>query len=52
MIHPAAYGDLGANFLAVIAALAVHARASRAIPLVWLFNVWGFADLSYAVTRA
>jgi len=33
----------------VIAALAVHARASWTILLVWLFDVWGFADLCYAV---
>jgi hypothetical protein len=46
---PAAYGDLGASILAIIAVLAIRARLFGAIPLVWLFNIWGFADLSHAV---
>ncbi len=45
---PAAFGDLGAAVLAVAATLAVAARASRAIVLVWVFNVWGAVDLLYA----
>lgn len=45
---PAAYGDLLAAVLAVAATLAVARRASWAIVLVWLFNVWGAADLLYA----
>jgi hypothetical protein len=45
---PAAYGDLGATILAVVATLALHARASWAIPIAWVFNVWGTLDLLYA----
>ena len=46
---PAAYGDLGAAILAVIATWALSARASWAIPSVWVFNVWGAVDLLYAI---
>jgi hypothetical protein len=45
---PAAYGDLIAGILALIATVALARRSSRAIPLVWAFNVWGAADLLYA----
>ena len=45
---PAAYGDLVAAILAVAATLALSRRASWAILLVWLFNVWGTADFLYA----
>jgi hypothetical protein len=38
---PAAYGDLVAAILAGVATLALAARASWAIPIVWVFNVWG-----------
>jgi hypothetical protein len=46
---PAAYGDLVAAILALIAVLALRTKSSVAIPLAWLFNIWGFADLGYAV---
>jgi hypothetical protein len=46
---PAAYGDFGASILAVIAIFALGARSRGAIPLVWLFNIWGFADLISAM---
>jgi hypothetical protein len=46
---PAAYGDLVAAILAVVAALALSARASWAIPIVWVFNVWGTLDLLHAI---
>jgi hypothetical protein len=46
---PAAYGDLVAAILAVIATLALRARASWAIALVWVFNVWGTLDLLNAI---
>jgi hypothetical protein len=46
---PAAYGDLVAAVLAVIATLALRARASWAIAIVWVFNVWGTLDLLNAV---
>jgi hypothetical protein len=42
---PAAYGDLVAAVLAVIATLALQARASWAIAIVWVFNAWGALDL-------
>src|SRR5882757_212797 len=46
---PAAYGDLIAAILAVVATLALFARASWAIAIVWVFNVWGAVDLLYAI---
>ena len=45
---PAAYGDLVAAILAVATTLALSRRATWAILLVWLFNVWGTADFLYA----
>jgi hypothetical protein len=45
---PAAYGDLGAAILAVAATVALARRAWGASVLVWVFNVWGTADLLYA----
>ena len=45
---PAAYGDLVAAKLAVVATIALFRRASLATLLVWLFNVWGAADLLFA----
>jgi hypothetical protein len=46
---PAAYGDLVAAILAIMAALALSIRTFWAIPIVWVFNVWGAVDLLYAV---
>jgi hypothetical protein len=45
---PAAYGDFAAGILAIIATTALAKRASWAVPAVWLFNVWGTADLLFA----
>jgi hypothetical protein len=45
---PAAYGDLIATILAIAATLALSRHASFAIVLVWLFNIWGTADLLFA----
>src|SRR6266567_4209464 len=45
---PAAYGDLIAAILAIAASLALSKSASFATSLVWLFNVWGMADLLFA----
>jgi hypothetical protein len=45
---PAAYGDLVAGILAIIATVALATRASWAIGAAWLFNVWGTADLLFA----
>jgi hypothetical protein len=46
---PAGYGDLAAAILAGIATLALAARASWAIPMVWVFNVVGAGDLLHAI---
>lgn len=46
---PAAYGDLVAVLLALLSTWALAARALWAIPIVWLFNVWGTADLLNAI---
>jgi hypothetical protein len=46
---PAAYGDLVAAILAIIAIGALSAHAVWAIAIVWLFNVWGTADLLNAI---
>jgi hypothetical protein len=45
----AAYGDLGAAILAVLATSALSARASWATAIVWVFDLWGAADLLYAI---
>ena len=45
---PAAYGDLLAAILALAASIALSKRWALAIPLVWLFNLWGTADLLFA----
>lgn len=46
---PTAYGDLVAGILAVIATIALAKRVSWAIAAVWVFNVWGAADLLFAI---
>ncbi len=45
---PAGYGDLIAGVLAIIAAMALAHAAVWAIVAVWIFNIWGAADLSFA----
>src|SRR5262249_446730 len=45
---PAAYGDFVAGLLAIIATVALSRRASWAIVLIWLFNIWGAAALLLA----
>jgi len=45
---PAAYGDFVAGILAVIATAAMARGAVWAIAAVWVFNVWGTADLLLA----
>jgi hypothetical protein len=46
---PAAYGDLTAAILAMIAVLGLSVRASWAMLAVWIFNIEGTADLLFAV---
>lgn len=50
--YPAAYGDLLAAFLALVALLAVLRHAKIAKPLVWIFNLEGSIDLLAAITLA
>ena len=45
---PAAYGDFIAGVLAIISTIALSRRATWAILAVWLFNIWGAADLLFA----
>ena len=45
---PAAYGDLVAGILAIGAAIGLARGTSWSIPMVWLFNIWGAADLIFA----
>jgi hypothetical protein len=45
---PAAYGDLFAAILAVLAIWSLSVRAPFAISIVWAFNVWGAVDLLVA----
>jgi hypothetical protein len=44
--RPAAYGDIVAAILALLALAGLKSRFGMV--LVWLFNVWGSADLLYA----
>jgi hypothetical protein len=48
---PAAYGDLVAAALAFAALAALRLSRSVALEVVWIFNVWGLADLLNAVAR-
>ena len=43
---PAAYGDLGAAILALLALWALP--NGLGIVLAWIFNIWGTADLLFA----
>ncbi len=45
---PAAYGDFAAGILAILATIALAKNASWAVGAVWLFNIWGTADLLFA----
>ena len=48
---PAAYGDLLAAGLALVALLALRGEWPGALALCWLFNVVGTADLLYALSQ-
>ena len=50
--YPAALGDLVAALLALAAIPAVVRGARSARLLVWIFNVWGTADLATAIVLA
>ena len=46
---PAAYGDLATGVLALLAIIALQTGWSRAVALVWLFNIVGTLDLLNAL---
>lgn len=48
---PAAYGDLLAGLLALLAILALRHHWPGGLALAWLFNLFGVADLLYAVVQ-
>ena len=48
--HPAAFGDLAAALLALLALAALRMRWKAALPLVWVFGIVGTLDRLYAVT--
>lgn len=48
---PAAYGDLLAALLALAALGALHVHRLGGYVAVWVFNIWGLADLLNAVAR-
>jgi hypothetical protein len=48
---PAAYGDLVAGILAVVATVALSRRTSGASALLWLFNIWGAADFLFGIVQ-
>jgi len=45
---PAAYGDLVAGLLAIVATVGLAREAGWASAAVWSFNIWGAVDLVYA----
>jgi hypothetical protein len=45
---PAAYGDLVAGLLAIVATVGLARQAVWASAAIWSFNIWGTADLVYA----
>ena len=47
----AAYGDLAAALLALLAIIALRSRWGGALALVWLFNIVGTVDLVNAVRQ-
>jgi hypothetical protein len=49
--NPAAYGDLIAAVLAFFALGAIRLNVNWALASVWIFNIWGAADLLNAVAR-
>lgn len=47
----AAYGDLAAGLLAIFSLVALRRRWVMMIPLAWLMNIVGTADLAFALTH-
>ena len=50
--YSAAYGDLLSGLLALLSLFALRGRWGMALPLVWLFNTVGTADLLNALRHA
>ena len=50
--YPAAFGDLIAALLALVANPLVAQNARGARPMVWIFNIEGTLDLALAITLA
>jgi hypothetical protein len=48
---PAGYGDFVAGVLAILATIALAKHATWATAAVWLFNLWGAADLLFAFVQ-
>jgi len=48
---PAAYGDLVAAILALMAVMALLAKSSYSISMVWIFNMAGLIDFLIAITQ-
>lgn len=48
----AGYGDLAAALLAMAALAGLHWRWSLSVPLIWIFNLVGSADLLNALRQA
>ena len=48
--HSAAYGDIGAAMLALLALISLPSAAG--IVIAWIFNLWGFTDLLNAFYQA
>jgi hypothetical protein len=49
LAEPAAYGDFIAGILAIIATVALARKAAWAPAAAWIFNIWGAADLLFAL---
>ncbi len=50
--YTVAYGDLVSGLLALLSLVALRGSWSLALPLVWLFNIVGTADLLNALSHA
>lgn len=49
--NPAAYGDLISGLLAILAIVALRFGWRFALPLVWIFSIFGASDLVYALRQ-
>lgn len=44
--------DYSVSILAIVTTYALKVKWKYSIPLVWFFNIWGFADLMTALPQA